>query len=298
VTLLEAAARGERAGAARRPLRLLGESGAYWLLLAPALALMLVFYVYPLVQVLWISVTEPTPGLGNYERLLTSASIHNMLLTTARICVVTTAVTLVLAYIVAYALTHASSRAQRLMLLGVLLPLWISVLVRAFAWVTLLRREGLVNNALGALGLIEEPLALMWNETGIAIGMIHYMLPFGVLPLWASMREIDQRCLAAARGLGATRLQTFRRVFLPLSLPGIIAAGVLVFIFSLGFFVTPAILGGGKTLMIAEYISIQILEVLRWGIGTMLASTLIIAIFLALATLSRVVDLGKVFGAK
>jgi putative spermidine/putrescine transport system permease protein len=295
VTLV-AAARGGEVSAGRRPLRLVVERCAYWLLLAPAIVLMLVFYVYPLVQVLWISVSEPTPGLGNYERLLTSASIHNVLLTTARICLVTTAVTLVLAYLVAYALTHARARMQRLMLLGILLPLWISVLVRAFAWVTLLRREGLVNNALGSLGLIQEPVALMWNEAGIAIGI--YMLPFGVLPLWASMREIDQRCLAAARGLGASRLQTFLRVFLPLSLPGIIAAGVLVFIFSLGFFVTPAILGGGKTLMVAEYISVQILEVLRWGVGTMLASTLIVVIFLALATLSRVVDLGKVFGAK
>ena len=104
-----------------------------------------------------------------------------------------------------------------------------------------------MNNALIGMGVIDEPLALMWNEVGVTIGMVHYMLPLGILPLWAAMRDIDRRVLAASRGLGASALQTFLRVFLPLSLPGVIGAGLLVFIFSLGFFVTPAILGGGKT---------------------------------------------------
>jgi putative spermidine/putrescine transport system permease protein len=297
VTLLDAAGRAPTT-AGRRPLRLFGERGAWWALLLPAVLLMVVFYIYPLSQVLWVSVTEPSFGLENYERLFTSAAIHNVLLTTLRICTATTVVTLLLGYVVAYVLTHASDQAQRLMLLGVLLPLWISVLVRAFAWVTLLRREGLVNNSLLALGVIDEPLPLMWNELGISIGMVHYMLPFAVLPLWAGMRDIDPRCLAAARGLGASRLQTFVRVFLPLSLPGIIGAAVLVFIFSLGFFVTPAILGGGKTLMISEFISVQILDLVRCGVGAMLATTLVATIFLALALLARVVDLGKLFGAK
>ena len=275
----------------------LSVTGVYWLLVAPALVLMLAFYLYPLTRVLWISVTDPSFGLQNYERLFTSASIHNMLLTTARICTITTAVTLLLAYAVSYVLTHASPAVQRWMFLGVLLPLWISVLVRAFAWVALLRREGIVNDALLGIGIIDEPVALIWNEFGIVVGMVHYMLPFGILPLYASMRDIDRRAIAAARGLGATRFQSFWRVFLPLSLPGIIGAGVLVFIFSLGFFVTPAILGGGRTLMIAEYISVQILDIVRWGIGTMLASTLIIVIFVLLAILGRIVDLRKLFGA-
>jgi putative spermidine/putrescine transport system permease protein len=221
-----------------------------------------------------------------------------MLITTARICVFTTAITLVLAYVVAYVLTHTSRLAQRVMVIGVLLPLWMSVLVRAFAWVTLLRREGLLNKALMAAGLIDEPLALMWNEIGVVIGMVHYMLPLGILPLWAAMRAIDGSCLAAARSLGAGPVRTFFRVFLPLSLPGIIGAGLLVFIFSLGFFITPAILGGGKTIMAAEYINVQIQESLRWGVGTMIASTLIATIFLLMFVLGRVVDLRTLFGAK
>jgi putative spermidine/putrescine transport system permease protein len=195
-------------------------------------------------------------------------------------------------------LTHAKPTAQRLMMLGVLLPLWMSVLVRAFAWVTLLRRQGLVNNALIGMGAIDEPLALMWNEIGVTIGMVHYMLPLGILPLWAAMRDIDGRVLAASRGLGASATQTFVRVFLPLSLPGVIGAGLLVFIFSLGFFITPAILGGGKTIMVAEYINVQIHESLRWGVGTMIASTLVATIFALMFALSRLVDLRTLFGAK
>jgi putative spermidine/putrescine transport system permease protein len=280
---------------ARAPL--LGPSAPWWLLLTPALVLMLAFYAWPLGQVLWISFTEPTPGLGNYERLLTSEALQRVWITTLRICVITTVITLLAGYVVAYAISQASPRMQRWMFVCVLLPLWISVLVRAFAWVTLLRTRGLINEALLGLGLIDAPLRMIWNEFGIAVGMVHYMIPYAVLPLYASMRDIDPRLVPAARGLGATRGEAFRKIFLPLTKPGIIAATVLVFIFSLGFYVTPAILGGGRTLMVAEYIKLQILDLIRWGVGTMMASTLLLGIFALLALLSRAVDIRKVFGA-
>jgi putative spermidine/putrescine transport system permease protein len=269
----------------------------WWLLILPALVLLLVFYVAPILQVLAISVTEPEPGLGNYERILTSGSVQRVMLTTLRICLITTVLALLLGYAIAYAITLAGPRARGWWILAVLVPLWISVLVRAFAWVTLLRRQGLVNNTLMNAGVITEPLPLVWNEFGIIVGMVHYMVPFAVLPMLASMREIDPRLLAAARGLGATRGQVFGRVFLPLSLPGVIAAAVLVFIFSLGFYITPAILGGGKTLMVAEWISLQILDLIRWGLGTMMATVLVIAIIATLAVFSRVVDLRRIFGS-
>lgn len=283
-------------GPAARP-RLLGATAPWWLLVAPALVLMLVFYVYPLSQVLWISFTEPSPGLGNYERLLTTAALQRVWVTTLRICTITTAVTLLAGYTVAYAIHAAPARWQRWMFVCILLPLWASVLVRAFAWVTLLRSQGLVNEALLALGVIGSPLRLVWNEFGIAVGMIHYMIPYAVLPLFASMRDIDPRLVPAARGLGASRGEAFRKVFLPLTLPGIVAGGVLVFIFSLGFYVTPAVLGGGRTLMVAEYIKLQILDVIRWGVGTMMASTLLVFILVLLVLLSRLVDLRRIFGA-
>jgi putative spermidine/putrescine transport system permease protein len=269
----------------------------WWLLILPALVLLLAFYIAPIVQVLAISVTEPEPGLGNYERIFTSESVQRVMLTTLRICLITTVLSLLLGYGIAYAITLASPRAKGWWILAVLVPLWISVLVRAFAWVTLLRRQGLVNNTLMNAGVITEPLPLVWNEFGIIVGMVHYMVPFAVLPMLASMREIDPRLLAAARGLGATRGQVFRQVFLPLSKPGILAACVLVFIFSLGFYITPAILGGGKTLMVAEWISLQILDLIRWGLGTMMATVLIFTIILTLVVFARIVDLRRIFGS-
>jgi putative spermidine/putrescine transport system permease protein len=146
-------------------------------------------------------------------------------------------------------------------------------------------------------GLIDEPLALVRNETGVLIGMVHVMLPYAILTLYANMLGIDTGLVAAARSLGASRLQAFRMVFLPLTRAGLIGAGTLVFILSLGFFVTPALLGGGKVLMIAEYVAIQINDTLRWGLGTMLAATLMISVLGALWALSRVIDVRRLFGA-
>jgi putative spermidine/putrescine transport system permease protein len=275
----------------------LSERAVFWLLCVPALFMLIVFFVYPVSHVLWISITEPVFGLGNYAQL-GSPSITRVASVTARICGLTTIITLLLAYLVAYVMTHSSRRVQAWMMLGVLLPLWISVLVRSFAWITLLRNRGVINNALMELGVIDSPLALMWNELGIVIGMVHYMLPFGILPLLANMRRINPALVAAARGLGASRTEAFWRVFLPLSVPGVIAATILVFIFSLGFFVTPALLGGGRTILITEYISVQIVELLRWGTGTMLATMLIVIVFGLFGLLARAVDLRQVFGAK
>jgi putative spermidine/putrescine transport system permease protein len=269
----------------------------WWLLILPAFALLLVFYIAPIAQVLTISVTEPSLGFGNYQRILTSGAVQRVIMTTLRICLITTVLALLLGYAIAYAITLATPRARGWWILAVLVPLWISVLVRAFAWVTLLRRQGVINNTLINAGVITDPLPLVWNEFGIIVGMVHYMVPFAVLPMLASMREIDPRLLAAARGLGASRGEVFRRVFLPLSLPGVIAACVLVFIFTLGFYITPAILGGGKTLMVAEWISLQILDLIRWGLGTMMATVLVLAILVTLAVFSRVVDLRRIFGA-
>ena len=275
-----------------------GHDRLYAWLIVPALAFMLAFYVYPVARVLWISVTDPAPGLGNYALLFSNAAIERVIFTTLRIAALTTAITLVLAYAVAYALVFSGETAKRIMIVCVLVPLWISVLVRAFAWVALLRREGVINNALKAAGLIDAPLPLIWNEVGVLIGMVHYMLPLGILPLYSAMRDIDLRCIAAARGLGASPAQVFRRVFWPLSLPGVIGSGLLVFIFSLGFFVTPAILGGGRIMMAAEYINVQIHDLVRWGLGTMVASTLVVVVVGLVVLLGRLVDVGRLFGGR
>jgi putative spermidine/putrescine transport system permease protein len=274
----------------------LGDGAIVWLMVAPALVLMLTLYVYPILKVLAISVTEPKPGLANYGELFDSGAVQRVLWTTARICVVTTAIAVLLGYIVSYVMTAGSERLQRAILAIVVLPLWISALVRAFAWVVLLRREGIVNMALQSLGIAHAPVALVWNDVGVTIGMVHYMLPYAILPLYANMRDIDRRCITAARGLGASRLQAFRRIFLPLSLPGIVAATALVLVYSLGFFIIPAILGGGKTLMIAEYVWLQISELLNWGRGTMLAVALLATVFALLGAVTWLVGAKRLFG--
>jgi putative spermidine/putrescine transport system permease protein len=259
----------------------------------PALVLLVAVYLVPLGQVLVLSVTDPEPGLENYALLFESAGIARMLGNTARICAITTGVALLLGYVLAYALTQARPSVQRWMMAGVLLPLWVSVLARSFAWVALLRREGLVNGWLLAAGVIDQPLPLMWNIFGVAVGMVHTMLPYAVLAMAAQMRTIDRSLVAAARGMGAGRGQAFRRVFLPLSLPGLGSAAVLVTIFSLGFYVTPVLLGGGRVMMVAEYVSLQIHDLLAWGVGTMLATTLVIAIA-ALLGVSRAIGVRAV----
>ncbi|SDF66773.1 MULTISPECIES: ABC transporter permease [Thalassobaculum] len=270
----------------------------YWWLIAPAVLLMLVFYIYPLIQVLWISVTDPVPGLGNYSELIDRALIHRIWMTTIRVCVITTVITVVCGYIVAYTMAQVGERQRTWMMFCVLLTFWLSVLIRAFAWVMLLRTQGLINTGLQELGLIDQPLRLVRNEFGVIVGMVHFMLPLAVLPIYSNMTGIQDRLVSAARGLGASPWVAFKDVYLPLSKPGLIAATILVFVFSLGFFITPALLGGGKVVMISEYIQVSFEETLRWGQATMLASTLLFSVFLSLALVARFVDLKKVFGAR
>src|SRR5882757_11502325 len=168
---------GRRIAVPSFPERRPSAQAAYWLILLPAVVMLAALYLVPLADVLVTSVTDPKPGLDNYALLFTSASVQRTLLTTLRIAAITTALALLLGYVVAYAMRAATTRRQRIMLFCVLLPFWISVLVRSFAWLTLLRGEGPINNLLVASGLIDEPLALVRNETGVLIGMIHVMLP-------------------------------------------------------------------------------------------------------------------------
>jgi putative spermidine/putrescine transport system permease protein len=273
-------------------------SRAYWALVVLPLLGLTVFYFYPLSKVLWLSVTVPRPGLGNFTHLLASEGVHRILITTARICIITSFVTLLMGYVIAYVMVHVSPQHRSWILFVVLLSFWLSVLIRAFAWLTLLQSRGVVNTTLLQLGLIAEPLPLIRNEFGVMLGMVHYMIPYAVLPLYANMQGIDQRLVLAARGLGASPLRTFTRVFLPLTMPGIVSAGILVFIFALGFYITPALLGGGKTIMLAEYISIQIIETLNWGAGTALATALLLTVVLLLCLVARFANLREIFGIK
>jgi len=253
-------------------------------------------YLGPIANILWLSVTDPQPGLGNYGKLMESDTLVRIIWTTVRICIITTIFSVVMGYMIAYAVVHALVREQRWMLTFVLISFWISVLVRTFSWIMLLGHNGLVNNAIMSVGLASEPVAFMRNELGVLIGMVQYMVPYAVLPLLANMQGLDRRVMDASRSLGASNTQTFLRIYLPLTKPGIIASSLLVFIISLGFYVTPAILGGGKVLMIAEYISVQILITLRWGTAAMLAALMLAGVLVLLAIMNRFMKLNEIFG--
>ncbi len=244
----------------------------------PAVLLATFFYVLPIVQVLFLSVTEPAPGLANYEQLLGSRAVARVVTTTLEVSLWTTALTILASYVVAYALVQMSPGPRRIALFMVLVPFWISVLVRAFSWITILRREGLVNLAVTGLGIVDEPLQLVHNRTGVVIGMVHYMMPFAVLLIYANLAGIDRRIMQAGRSLGARPMTVFWKLWVPLSAPGIAVATLFVFIFSLGFLITPALLGAGRTVMVAEYISVQITNTLRWGVATGLSTMLLLVV--------------------
>jgi putative spermidine/putrescine transport system permease protein len=265
-------------------------------LIAPALIIIAGLFLLPVLRILWISVTEPIAGLGNYRLLITNGTVHRVAETTLWVCSLASVITVIVGYVIAYAMVQATSREARVMLFCILLTFWLSILVRTFAWVMLLRTEGLVNGFLLWSGLISQPLTLVRNTFGVIVGMVHVMAPLAILPLYASLSGIDRRLMSAARGLGCGPVRSFLYVFLPLSKPGIVAASTLVFIFSLGFFITPSILGGGKVMMIAEYIRLQFETTLNWGYAGMLATSLLATVLLLLAIGSPFLGRQRVFG--
>lgn len=267
-----------------------------WILVTPFLALVMVMFAVPLFNILWLSFTDPQPGLANYAALIEKESLRKLIWTTLRVCLITTALSVLLGYGVSYAMANASETARQRMLLLILISFWISVLVRTFSWLMLLGRNGLLNNGLISVGLISDPIPFVRNELGVLIGMVHYMIPYAVLPIFASMQALDARVLQASRNLGASPAQTFWRIYLPLTKQGVIAGALLVFILSLGFYVTPAILGGGKVLMVAEYISVQVLVTLKWGTAAMLAVVMLVSVLCLLYVMSRFVKLSAALG--
>lgn len=289
----------------------LNQTLIYWLIASPAIIVMVALFLVPLGRILLISISEVSPQaeglrLGNYSLLYSEPGIVAMMLRTVRICVITTVLTVLIGYVIAYAMTQVSERERTWLLFCVLMSFWVSVLVRTFAWLILLRPNGGAVHAVVSLfydplvdaGMVEGPLRLVRNEAGIMIGMIHFMIPYAVLPILANMRGVDRNLMAAARGLGAGRRQAFWLVFFPLSRPGLVAAGVLVFIYSFGFFVIPAIMGGGRSVMIAEYIWFSVTQTVRWGLAAMLATTLLVTVFGTLAIAARWIDMKSLFGAK
>jgi ABC-type spermidine/putrescine transport system permease subunit I len=240
----------------------------------PALTLLAVLFAYPVLRLMALSMEGGS--LAWYAKALGESFYLEVFWITVRIAVIVTLATLVLSYPIAYFLATTTRLGAELGFALVVVPLWTSILVRTYAWMVLLGRNGVVNKSLMALGIIDEPLALLHNELGVVIGMVHVLMPYMVLPVYAAMRRVDPDLLQAAEGLGAGALRIFYRVFLPLSAQGIYAGCTLVFVLSVGFFITPALLGGGRVIMIAVLIEQQVREVLNWSFASALATVLLV----------------------
>jgi len=264
----------------------------------PALALITVTMVVPVGWLFWLSLfaDDGRMSLVNYRRLVEQPSYGRILLATFEISALTTALCVVLGYVLAYMLSQLPPRRAAFCMIGVLMPFWTSILVRTYAWLVLLQRDGLINGWGITLGLWRTPLALVYNLDGTVIGLVHIMLPFLVLPLYGSMRAIDRDYLKAAANLGAGPLQVFWRVFFPLSQPGLFAGTVIVFILCLGSYVTPAVLGGGKVIMVANAVASEIDLFSNWGAASALGVVLLLATAILLYAVSRVIRLDRALG--
>ncbi len=244
-------------------------------------------------------VAEGQYSFEHYLRLTESRAYLLSFRTTLEISFVVTAVCILLGYPLAYFLSQLSSRAANFWLIFVIIPFWTSLLVRTYAWLVLLQRRGLINNWLVEAGIVDEPLQLVHNFNGTVIGMAHIMLPYLVLPLYASMRAIDGDLVRAAANLGASPSRAFWQVFFPLSLPGLFAGIVLVFVLCLGFYVTPALLGGGRIVMWSMQIERTITLYGDWGAASALGVLLLAVTLVLLALLSRLFNVERLFqGAK
>ncbi|MEZ0606045.1 ABC transporter permease [Paraburkholderia sp. IW21] len=253
-------------------------------LLVPALLLLVIFFLLPVLSLLLRSVLEPTPGLGNYVQLLGSTTYLRVFGNTFLVATVVTLATLAIGFPTAWLLAIAPRKLSSLLFAILLLSMWTNLLARTFAWMVLLQQTGPINRLLMALGVISEPLTLVNNLIGVTIGMTYIMLPFLVMPLHATLRSIDPSTLRAAAICGASRWQAFWRVLVPLAMPGIASGALMVFVMALGYFVTPALLGGASYMMLAELIAQLVQQLLNWGLAGA-AAFVLLAVTLALYTL-------------
>jgi len=263
-------------------------------LTSPAVLLTAFIVLVPVGWLFWLSLFDDTGALSweNYARLVEQPSYVRTFKTTFQVSFVVTAVCVVLGYPLAYMLSQLPRRAAGLCMVFVILPFWTSVLVRTYAWLVILQRKGLVNDWLIAAGLTDQPLQLVHNFAGVVVGMSHVLLPFLVLPLYASMKAIDRDLLRAAMNLGASPVAAFWQVFFPLSLPGLAAGVVLIFVLCLGFFVTPALMGGGRVIMWAMRIESTVSLYANWGAASALGVALLVV------TLGCLFVLARLFGVR
>ena len=267
----------------------------------PAIIAVCVVIVIPVGWLFSLSFLDSSGQLSlvNYQKMIEYKSYMRVFRTTFNVSFLTTFLCILIGYPLAYFLSQVPKKYVGLLMLTVLLPFWTSLLVRTYAWLVMLQRNGLINNFAIDLGIWDTPVKLAHNLNGTLIGMVHIMLPFLVLPLYAAMRRIDRQALQAAANLGATPVQAFWQIFVPLSLPGVVAGSLIVFVLCLGFYVTPAVLGGGKVILVSMQITAILEDQFNWGAASALGVVLLVATFIVLLVASRFLKLDAVmFGRR
>ena len=263
----------------------------------PALVMVSIILLLPVGWLFWLSFI----GHGgftfiNYIRLYENSAYLTIFQTTFLLSIIVTLLSLVLGYPFAYLLSQLPPRLATLGLLVVLLPFWTSVLVRTYSWLVLLQRHGLVNTALMKLDIVSEPLSLIYNTAGVVLGMLHIMLPFMILPLYAAMKSVDPMLIKAAISLGATRRRAFYTIFMPLTLPGLMAGSLLVFIYCLGFYITPQILGGGRVNLVSMKILENATVYSDWGAASALGVVLLVITLVIFKLIQKILPVERLMG--
>lgn len=280
-----------------RSAGLLARPGAIaTLLLAPCLIWIFIFFLLPLGLMCWRSLASEGFSFAPYETLFTSPLYVKVLLTTCKMASIATVCALLLAYPIAYTLTMTSGKLRGAILLFILIPYWVDIIVRSFSWLIMLGDNGLINKALIGLGLVSEPLALLYNSFSVLVAMTQILLPITIVTLFGAMLRIDRTLMAAATIHGAGDWQVFRHVFFPLSLPGVYGAGLLAFILSLGFYVTPALLGSPAETMISQTIMIEANENFDYERASAAGVLLLLITMALVAVYSRYFGLDRLSG--
>jgi putative spermidine/putrescine transport system permease protein len=275
------------------------EDTAMLLLLTPALIMVVLLLILPMCWLALQSVqTEDGFSLANYVRIFQEGIYWETFALTFKISFLVTVLSILLGFPIAYAASRFQGFWANLILICVVIPFWTSVLVRSYAWLVLLQRRGLVNQALMDMGIIDQPLNLMHNTTGTVIGTLHVMLPFMVLPLYSVMKKIPQDLLQASESLGAKPFYTFRRVFLPMAAPGVMAGSILVFVICLGFFITPELLGGGRTILVSMLVQRNVELYHAWGAASAVGLVLLAVVFLIFWGINKFIPIERILGAR
>lgn len=266
-------------------------------MLAPVVVLLTVLLIYPVGQLLLLSIHKGNEfTISEYRRLFASSVYIDVLWITLKISLLTTFFSVLIGYPVAYLISVVTRERKNRLLYWVLLSFWTSFLVRTFAWVVLLGRNGVINWALSHLGLIDQPLSLLYNLPAVLIGMTHAMMPVAIMTMLSVMENIDRRLPSAASTLGARPGTAFWKVYFPLSLPGVFASALMVFVTSIGFFITPTLLGGRHETMITQLIIDQVLQALNWGFAGAISVLLLAVVLVVFIAYDRMVGLSTMTG--